>query len=330
MTNLPILTTSARSALGRCPQQWWNRFPMGLTPKFESPDARWFGIGVHIALAEWYQLGKKRGPHPARTFEIWAGEEIAYISAQYPDRDRTEYDKPKYEDARTLGVAMLTEYVDLYGKDPRWHVLATEQQFRVRIIKDGKPIAIFMSTFDGVYIDEEDDEVYLMEHKTAGQISLAYLDIDPQAGAYWAVAIPICQKQGWLPKGKKISGINYNFLRKAMPDDRPRNEAGSYLNKDGTISKRQPPPAFVRKIIERTPEEAHTEMETLADEVVWMEAMRSGDMPVRQVRTRDCTYCDFFDLCKMQQRGRTDALEQYRNAKFNQSDPYDRYAVKSA
>jgi Zierdtviridae exonuclease len=187
-----------------------------------------------------------------------------------------------------------------------------------------------MSTFDGVFRDEEDGRIYLMEHKTAGQIQLAYLDLDPQAGAYWAVAAPICRKQGWLGPGEVIAGIQYNFLRKTLPDDRPKNELGECLNKDGTVSKRQPPPAFVRHIVERAPEEARTEMELLADEVQWMLAMRSGAMPVRRVRTRECTYCDFFNLCKLAQRGQTNALEEFQKHKFQQKDPYSRYTIKSA
>jgi PD-(D/E)XK nuclease superfamily len=303
---------------------------MGLTPRGENPDARWFGIGVHLALAEWYQKGKRRGRHPAETFDEWCGDQIAYIYAQYPDRERTEYDAPKYEDAHDLGIAMLEAYVNQYGRDDRWLVLATEQQFKVNVMHHGKPIARFMSTFDGVFRDEEDGRIYLMEHKTAGQIQLAYLDLDPQAGAYWAVAAPICRKQGWLGPGEVIAGIQYNFLRKAMPDERPRNELGECLNKDGTVSKRQPPPAFVRHIVERAPEEAHTEMELLEQEVQWMQAMRDGTMPIRKVRTRECTYCDFFDVCKLGQRGQTAALREFIKIKFHQSDPFDRYVQKSA
>src|ERR1043166_425769 len=125
MSDLPIVRTSERGAFGRCPQKWWWKYQKGLNPKGETTDALWFGIGVHIALAEWYQKGKKRGPHPADTFEAWAGDEFREIRSSREDWDEL----PKYEDATELGISMLEGYVDEYGKDPSWHVIATEMPF---------------------------------------------------------------------------------------------------------------------------------------------------------------------------------------------------------
>jgi hypothetical protein len=38
-------------------------------------------------------------------------------------------------------------------------------------------------------------------------------------------------EQGWLKKGQNISEITYNFLRKGVPDQRPRDEQGYATNK---------------------------------------------------------------------------------------------------
>jgi hypothetical protein len=326
---IPTITTSERSALNRCPQMWWWRFREGLTPKHDNADARWFGIGVHLALAEWYGHGKKRGRHPAETFSEWHGDEITYIKAAYAEKDAEWYDEPKYEDARELGISMLEHYIKTYGNDSQWNVLAVEQPFRIKVNDKGKPVAYFNSTFDLVAQDEVDGQIYLWDHKTAGQISTAYLEMDPQAGAYWAVATNIGWDKGWLKSHENISGILFNFLRKSKEDPRPRNAGGAYLNMDGSISKKQPPDPFLRHMVERNLGERRMELQAIADEATFMNAMRDGSQPVRKHRTRDCAWCDFFLMCKMHQQGGNN-WQEFRDAEYLVTDPYARYRDKSA
>jgi hypothetical protein len=295
---------------------------MGLVPKGESPDALWFGIGVHIALAEWYQKGFKRGPHPAKTFAEWAKDEERWLRASQPHGESEWYDEPKYVDAVELGTAMLEGYVEEYGKDKQWEILAIEQSFRVNVTHHGKLVAVFASTFDGVERDASDGEVYLLEHKTAGQISTAYLELDDQAGSYWAVATAILRAKGILGPKEHIAGIVYNFLRKSMPDDRPVNAEGMRLNQDGSISKRQGVPRFVREIIERSPGESKRQMERMADEIVLMNAVRDGLVPLTKSTMKDCTFCEFFTMCTLHERGGDDWREIMRS-EYVVQDPYE-------
>jgi hypothetical protein len=293
---------------------------MGLAPRFETPDALWFGIGVHLALADWYQKGTKRGPSPADTFEEWVEGEFRAIRAT-----GTWDQEPKYEDAAELGVAMLKGYVDRYGTDQDWDVIAIEQPFKVKIANDGKPVAYFQSTWDGVYRDRGNgNKVFLMEHKTASQISTSYLELDDQGGSYWAVAAPVLRKRGVLRPGEEIEGITYNFLRKTKPDTRPQNARGEYLNLNGEVSKKQPPPAFVREVVYRDARENAQQMKRIADEVAVMNAMRDGVIPVTKSTTKDCTFCTFFNMCTLHERGGDSWLE-VADADFIRQNPYERY-----
>jgi hypothetical protein len=332
MAGVPIITTSERTLVKRCQQAWLWRYEEGLVRKDgESADALWFGIGVHEALAAWYLKGLKRGPHPAETFEAWVGEEMRYIRAQHAERDWEWYDEPLYEDAKVLGVEMLKAYVDEYGRDPRWHVLYTETPFKVGITRGGKKIARFWSTFDGVYRDTGDGLVWIMEHKTAAQIDIAYLEIDDQGGSYFAVATDILRSRGVLGEKEHIAGVMYNFLRKSMPDDRPTNEEGLSMNKNGTVSKRQPVPKFHREPIERAPSEVRTQMTRLADEVAVMNAIREGVIPATKAPTKMCPrICEFWTLCGLHERGNTRAIEAMKRSTFTSRDPYDRYRKSSA
>ena len=315
---LPILRTSERSSFRRCPQQWWWAYREGWTPKIKQADARWFGIGIHLALEKWYLKGKKRGPHPAKTFDLWAGDEIGYAKTWLGDN----YDEPVWEDMHDLGVAMLEEYVRYWGRDPQWNVIATERPFSVKLVRNKKPVAVFRSRWDGVVRNLNDGRLYLLETKTASQISTSYLALDDQAGSYWAVASRVLRADGTLRPDENIAGIIYNFLKKIMPDDRPQNEGGAYLNKDGTISKRQPKPAFVREIVERGPAEQFTQMRRLTDEVAVMNAVRDGTIPLTKNTNRDCTWCDFFAACQLHERGSDNWLTVMK-ADHKQADPYE-------
>jgi len=327
---LPILTTSERTQFKRCPQAWWWRYREGLSKKGEAPDALWFGIGVHEALAAWYLNGKKRGPHPAETFAKWHGEEVRYIRAAMAERDSEWYDEPKYEDAGELGVAMLEAYVEKYGRDPSWNVIYTETPFRIKITRKGKPIGRFWSTFDGVYRDLDDGLVYLMEHKTASQISTAYLELDDQGGSYFSVATQLLRARGVLRPDENIAGVMYNFLRKSMPDDRPTNAEGLSLNQDGKVSKRQPVPMFVRQLVERAPSEAKSQLDRMADEIAVMNAMREGVIPITKSPTKQCpNFCEFWGLCTLHERGSERAITAMKRSTFLQLDPYDRYRKSS-
>ena len=224
--DLPTIRTSERAAAKRCPWRWWQEYRMGWQPRQRQADALWFGIGIHEALAQWYLKGKKRGPHPAETFEAWCGDEIAYARSYLDDN----FEEPVWYEAKDLGVAMLEGYVDYWGKDSQWSIIAIEQPFAVTITSHGRPVAIFRSRWDGVFRDLRTGKVYLLETKTAQSVDTAYLELDDQAGAYWAVASLLLRKAGVLKKDEAIEGIQYNFLRKKMPDERPVNADGLATN----------------------------------------------------------------------------------------------------
>lgn len=317
MADLPILRTSERGAFKRCAFRWYLEFRMGYRQNSPQADALWFGVGIHESLAQWYQKGTKRGIHPADYFDSWAGVEIAFARTYLDDT----FDEPVWVDARELGIAMLDEYVAYYGKDPQWDVISTEQQFKVRILQAGKPVAYFTSRWDGVVRDREDGLVYLLEHKTAAQIVTAYLELDDQGGSYWAVASQLLRNAGILKPNERIAGIIYNFLRKAFPDDRPQNEEGLRLNKDNSVSKRQPPQPFVRAMVERSPKEQAHQLQRIADEVTVMNAVRNHTIPITKTPTKDCPRCPFWIPCNLHERG-SDSYKTVLKTNFRQEDPY--------
>jgi Zierdtviridae exonuclease len=327
---LPIVTTSERRAFKRCPQQWWWAYRKGLSSKLVN-DKYWFGIGIHLALEKFYGKGSRR--YPKGMLDVWEdfcdNDDMSRVLRTRPDG--TE-DTERWLAARELGVGMLNGYMGHYGKDRDLDFIYTERPFQIRIphpTRKGDDIALFMSTFDGVYRDK-DGRCWLIEHKTAASITTGHLAMDDQGGIYWAVATQVLRAEGVLGPKEVIHGVMYNFLRKAVPnDERAKDKFGYYLNKDGSRSKNQPPPFFHREPIVRTQRQRINQIKSLAHEVAVMDRFRSGELEVYKTPTRDCNWdCSFYNMCELHSLGSN--WQDFGDAMFVQVDPYDRYRNRKA
>jgi hypothetical protein len=217
---------------------------------------------------------------------------------------------------------MLNGYRHLYGKDPGLKFIATEQPFQIIIpgFDDASGSTLYCGTFDGVFRDAE-GLLWLIEHKTSKDNNTEHLPLDDQAGSYWLVAQQVLTEQGLIKKGERLEGILYNFLRKAKPDDRPRNSQGLALNKDGSVSKQQPAPFFHREPVYRFPSENRRQLLRIQMEAKVMEGMKSGEIPVYKNPTKDCRYdCQFFSMCQLHEAD--DDWEAYAELEFQVQDPY--------
>lgn len=240
------LRTSERRDFLRCPQKWFWAWRMGLRAMNDDPDALWFGTGIHQALAAWYcGPGEKRGPEPAETWSEYARESFRVIKTL---QDIDEEAEAKWVDAQQLGVVMMEEYVKLYGRDEHKLIISPEKTFKLPVpwpsdqklypdaqadidLPNGGMLFNYVGTFDGVWRDADTGLILLDEHKTAAQIATGHLPLDPQAGSYWAVAGRTLRQEGLIGPKEKLWGIEYNFMRKALPDERPRDAQGYATNK---------------------------------------------------------------------------------------------------
>ncbi len=369
-TDPPIVTTSERRAFKRCPQRWWWEYREGLRASEFAP-ALWFGIGIHLALAHYYgNVGFKRNLDFVEVWDAYCDDdEISRAIKTAPDGFSED---ESWVDAKNLGRTMLLGHQKTYGKDKDWDVIHVEEPFEIGIPDPSdesgeSDIVIFNSTFDGVYRDRGTKKIDLMEHKTAKQIVTDHLAMDEQGGSYWAVADIVLRHKGILGKRDRIDGITYNFLRKGVPDERPKDAQGYATNNPikvhyiealqgkgieasdkqtlkalqeearlagvhvvGERSKVQPAPLFHRETMLRTKKELSTQINRIADEAVVMDGYRSGALPVIKNVTRDCHWdCSFFNMCQLHEQGAE--WEEFRDAVFLKRDPYDRYrTLKSA
>lgn len=347
----PSVRTSERSTFKRCQQRWVWGYVDGLKP-LRDKNPLWFGQGIHLALAEWYQPGFKRGPHPADTWAAFAKDEKRKIPQELEDDDL------KYVDALYLGQRMMQNYVAEFGTDPEWDVICTEQTFKylVRNRDTKRLVAKYLGTFDGVYRNVRTGEIWLMEHKTAAQIILTHLALDDQAGSYLLVAEAIMRANGLIGPNEHIAGIMYNFLKKQTgDDDRPVDAMGRRTNKPkkehflaelgehvhdkmklsemaevadklgvqviGEVSALQPSPLFIREPVWRSEGDKLSMHTRIIREVRQIEAIRSGEWEPTKTPTKDCSWdCDFFRMCQLHESG--DDWEEYRDNVYKRVDPY--------
>lgn len=361
--NVPILRTSERKTFKRCPRRWWWSYREGLKPVGSEATPLWFGTGVHLALAEYYIPGTKRGRHPAETFEEFAGDTLHTIKTA----DATDERVAEYEDGKALGIRLMDEYVKCWNGDRSWDFIQAEKTFsldvpwpkerqQLYVVDEHSGVMVqYKGTYDGVYRDLIDGRIKLLETKTAKSISTGHLTIDDQAGSYWAVATHTLRKEGLLRADEQISSITYNFIRKALPDERPKDAEGYACNKPvkadyaaalnledvrklkiedlermakhhgivvlGERSKVQPLPIFQREDIPRTSAERRSQLQRIQDEAVHMQAVREGLLPIVKSPNYMCQRdCDFFTMCELEERGGD--ISGYKRVAFRQQDPY--------
>lgn len=337
MPDLPKLRSSERNTFMRCHQQWYWGYVEQLTPKVQKfQSAAEFGTGIHLALAEYYQPGTVRGPHPADTWSDWARDTICAIKTQEVVDDELV---TKWEDFYDLGIDLMEEYVKHYGGDPHWDIIDAERKFSVLIpdtrfkplvSEKGKrgyrPICNLIGVFDLCYRDLNDGKVKMTDHKTAQAITTGHLVLDTQASTYIAAATFALRSQGVIGKNESVVGMEYNFIRKGKVDSRPTNSKGERLNKDGSVSKQQGSPLFMRYFVPRTPEERQRTIVRISEESQVMAGLRDGTIPILKSTQRDCQYCAFFDLCELDESGGD--TEYFKEQVYMKHNPYGDHDTK--
>jgi hypothetical protein len=318
-TDRVLLRNSERTAFTTCRFRWdltyGGQLEIGPLRSREPAKALWFGDLVHQGLAKFYKPGVKRGPKPATTFiKLYDADER--LSALYKN------DEGEWETLRDLGRGMLTEYAgEFASRDGEWEVISSERTFRLPIVvprfthpEFGIEIPEFklivVGTFDGIWRNRADkDRVVFKEFKTAAQIALDGLALDEQASMYWTYGPKWCWRQKILPAKTYPTEILYTFLRKSYRDREKHNwdEAGRRLNKDGSVSKVQPSPFFVREPIYRDlPDRVHAH-DRLVEQAREMMLARAGVLDSYKVpgplHNPNCRGCPVRDACVLHESG---------------------------
>jgi hypothetical protein len=324
--SLSLVRSHERMDYKRCPTKWYWKWRVGLVPVAKTFGALDLGTWAHYAFEHWYGMGYKRNGDLVEHFRIAVDAAIrSAVEAQAP-----LWVLDQAEELAALGEAMMIAYQRFYGADKSVYVLAVEipLEFSIPDPVTGEVIAIHKLKPDMVYRDTQRD-VWLMENKTAAQIRTEHLVIDDQARPYGAMAERALRKLGIIPEKAEFKGIMYNFIRKALPDEREMNKEGKYLNKNGTVSKRQPTPLFLRYPVKLTRPAKVRTLERVRAETILLTTLTTA-LRNKRIDPRDlpktphssCSKtCQFFTMCVADEQG-TDIRDMQQNMYVRQ-DPYD-------
>lgn len=324
--DLPVITSSERMDYKRCQKRWYWKWRRGLIPRMRTFGALDLGTWVHEALANWYGPGRRRNGDLSDLFVACADPDVtASRNAKLVTEDALE----KADELIALGTAMTQAYQKHYGKDPETRVIRAEipLEYTISNPDTGIVMAAHKLKPDLVFIDRNDD-AWLMEHKTAKSIQLGHLVIDDQARPYGAMAERSLRRQGVIRSRQSFRGIMYNFMRKALPDQRPQNEKGQYLNKDQSVSKKQPPAYFLRHPVTMTANAKRKTLYRLRDETLGITLktleLRTGEISADRLQKtphKSCEKtCPFFNMCVAEEAGTN--IREMERLMFRRENPY--------
>jgi len=318
-----LIRPSERGDFLECPWKWHKSWIEGLTGQ-RVPTWAWFGGAIHKGLEVRYPVGRKRG-HPVDVID-------AFKEAVDNEERRVytmggELDEEEVVDGIELGVAMLKGYMKFYGQDRHWQIVHSEQTFQIDVpnprSRSEQIIAILCGTWDMVVWDLVDKCYRVVDHKTRRSFPKlwTFYDLNFQGGSYLWVAPEVLRHKGIFGPKDRLDGIIFNCLKKAMPDERPRDREGQCLNKDGSVSLKQPGPLFYRHTSHRSPQERVRQARHVIAEAYHMHRILSGKAPLLKHPTEQCPSCTFFEVCELDESDPAAAAHMARNL-YVRRDPY--------
>lgn len=313
---LVVVRNSELSTYRSCRQKWEWAYRHRLKARKPSAPLA-FGTLIHAVLERFYVPGIKRGGRPE---ELWE-----QVFEEFLEAGNEDFIVLKGEEvyASELGLAMMHEYWKEYGKDSEWKVLAPEQTFQLDLHdpETGEFLAVYTGTVDAVVVNRRTKKSGFLEHKTGSSLEPfgAPLILDEQSSAYWTFGQMFLEATGVLKE--PLDFVLFNRLRKAMPDTRKRNAEGLALNKNGTVSKRQPLPLFKREFSWRGVEERQSTYDRVIAQLREMAMVRNGELPIYKNPDKHCGWCEFRDMCEVHE-SQSD-WEAVRDGTMTTWDPYE-------
>lgn len=240
LTDKLIIRTSDRVAFRRCRQSWdlgsKIRLNYEYVPGIEPLD---FGTAIHAGLEVYYdprRWGEDRIIVQQESLLGFSNHMVDW-RARLKKAGHWDMSQKMWQDNARLGTGMLNHFFTWAPKhDVNWEPLKAEIEFEVpipvpddyrlppvgwanignqlyHIDEDYEPIpVVYQGRIDLVVKDIRTGAIYIVDHKTAGQLGdYEHLELDTQVSSYaWALEKVL---------GLKISGVIFQELRKKAPEE---------------------------------------------------------------------------------------------------------------
>jgi gp73 len=340
------LSASGRRLFKKCPWAYRMRYVEGISPIANISLPLVFGGLIHEALEGWYVPGRERGVPPWETFKggfqkaavdpenagIFVDEQDYQVNLDlgldmlrgyvehYGEEPHLEVIQPELE------FEVPLKYKTLDGEDRR-----SIMGFLDLVYRDH-------SSSGTLHIMEHKTAKSLSN-------SNQFLPLDEQASVYLVVATQTLRDRGLISSKEVVHNMVYNYLQKTMSDTRPRNPQGLVCNKPkkehyiatllaagvemeapekisvkdltklaedakltvfGDPSAVQPAPRFARKLVARNTKEMKNQVLRLRQDLMMIDATERELLPTIKNPTRDCGFCEFSQLCILDEQGSLD------------------------
>lgn len=198
---LEVSTYTMWDVFRNCQKLYELRYLYGLVPN-ERPDTLTFGGLVHDALADWYNMlaswddvVDREDRWKARIRKAASEEKVDRVQAMLAFGMVEGYTRRYIEEDRNIKIVAVEKVVEGKINNPKSR--GQSQTFRFK----GKVDLIF----------EEDGELWIMEHKTASRIDMAYID-----RLWMDFQIALYKKYVEETYGRPVVGVMYNALLKTQ------------------------------------------------------------------------------------------------------------------
>lgn len=263
----------------------------------------------HKVMELWYLPGTDRGAKHPRDL-IKKANNLCVKAGEYEDGLlHAPVTGSKNEEVPIVDLVeeMANVYFHEYEYDEHLEVIVPETTFQVDVHdKSGKYVGTAVGQIDLTVYDHELNQFGFYEHKTGASLDPfgAPEHLDDQSGMYWTYGPIYLEHVGLIESADDITFLRFNRVMKFIDsDDRPEDKHGRKLNKDGTVSKRQPPERVRRSVVYRTVDQRRvldTRFQKIAKE---MQLAREGKLPIYKHPDRHCLWCSFKDACDVHEMG---------------------------
>lgn len=304
--NRSVIRVTERQQFKKCRRRWKYAFRNRLQPINTKADARTLGTVCHAALAAYYKSLQESQNLPDVIFEERITNATASLWATW-----TASNLILEEDQIELGMGILDGYLrNTGGEEAHWHIHAVEQTLYARIPTTN----VWLQGTPDLIISDYTGALYVYDHKTYRSfLTEEQVEFDDQQTLYiWLLA----------QNGIKVRSAIYNMLRKKVPRE-PQLLVKGGLSKNkaidtdkvtylAAIHKHGLDPMDYMEFLNELPDKEFFKREQVVRSVRQIQTVEemliaeARDMTYKNIimypnYTRDCTMCDFKELCRTEQ-----------------------------
>lgn len=288
MRGLRPVSYSELDTFRQCPMKWELGYLKGYKPTVEKEAFRlghiWHEImQVHYGVIKeyqeeaekWYGMPRRGTVGETDLLETCAGQ-VGYVLDKV---DQT---------TRELMEWAYAGYVQQYGCDPQWRILAIEIRGETQLTDEG---AAFVWVIDLVVEDLDYGGIWIVDHKFPGDLATdVEIDLDDQLGLYWI---------GWTTSGdplaRRVNGAMLNESRKKQNvGDLPEPQRGTYKNGKPKGTPQTLEQRFRRSRTERSDDKLNAIRTNTLRTLKAMKLLTENDALFNSPNPKQCAWkCDF-------------------------------------